>query len=266
MQSSALNQRLEAASEIVAEAATLAMRMRPAAGSFTGNLKGAQDWVTEADGAVEALIAGRLRTLFPDDGFKGEETGESAEGAGAALRWVVDPIDGTSNYARGRDRWAVSLGLMDGDRPVLGLVAAPVLRETFMAREGGGATLNGAPIRPADTADMRRAMVEVGWSPKVTAEAHAALTGRIVALGAAPRTGGCGAIALVEIACGRLDAYIEPFINVWDVAGALPVLAEARVRVSPFLRDGGMTGAWPILAATPGIAAAVSAASGIGFD
>ena len=265
MQSNALNQRLEVASGIVAEAAALAMRMRPASGSFTGNLKGAQDWVTEADGAVEALIAGRLRSAFPDDGFKGEETGDSEQGAASSLRWVVDPIDGTSNYARGRDRWAVSLGLMDGTRPVLGLVAAPVLGETFLAREGGGATLNGAPIRPADTTEIDRAMIEVGWSPKVTAEAHGLLSGRIAALGAAPRTGGCGAIALAEIACGRLDAYIEPFINLWDVAGALPLLAEVGIIVSPFLRDGGMTGAWPILAATPGIADAVSRATGIAF-
>ena len=99
--SDALRRRFEAATEIVAEAAALAMRMRPPSGGPVGTEKGAQDWLTEADGAVEALVAARVAARFPADGFQGEETGRTRAGR---FRWVVDPIDGTSNFARGRAR------------------------------------------------------------------------------------------------------------------------------------------------------------------
>jgi myo-inositol-1(or 4)-monophosphatase len=98
------------AQTLVAEAAALAMRLRPAPGSGAFTMKGEQDWLTQADGAVEALLAERLATAFPEDGFQGEETGLGRKGQ---LRWVVDPIDGTANYARGGARFAVSLGLVE---------------------------------------------------------------------------------------------------------------------------------------------------------
>jgi myo-inositol-1(or 4)-monophosphatase len=262
--SEAINRRFEAAAGIVEEAAVLAMRMRPPPGAGAATLKGAQDWVTEADGAVESLIAARIGSLFPDDDFQGEEGGEKQrDGAPSTLRWVVDPIDGTANFARGRLRWCVSLGLLVEGEPALGLVNAPALGERFAARAGGGATLNGTPIRAAETREARAAMVEIGWGPKVGAAAYTAMINRMMALGVAPRTGGCGALALTDVACGRIDCYIELSINLWDVAGALPVLAEAGAAVSPFLRDGGIQGAIPILAAAPGLAQVLSDASGL---
>ncbi len=264
MHSEAISRRFEAARGIVEDAASLAMRMRPPPGAAAATLKGAQDWVTEADSAVETLIAERLACLFPDDGLLGEEGGDRARtGAPSSLRWVVDPIDGTANYARGRPRWCVSLGLLADGEPVCGLLDAPALSERFAARAGGGATLNGAPLRAADTGRMASSMIEVGWGPKVAVGDYNAMIERMVARGAAPRTGGCGALALADVACGRLDGYVEIWINLWDVAGALPILAEAGAVVSPFLRDGGMHRAAPILAAAPGIAQALAEASGI---
>ena len=249
---------------VVEEAAALAMRMLPAPGMASGSLKGAQDWLTEADGAVEALIAGRIGALFPDDDFQGEEGGErDRTGAASSLRWVVDPIDGTSNFARGRLRWCVSLGLLADGAPAAGLVTAPALDERFAAMTGCGATLNGKLIHAAETRDPQAAMIEIGWGSKVSAEDYTAMIGRMMALGVAPRTGGSGALALADVACGRLDGYIELSINLWDVAGALPILAEAGAAVSPFLRDGGITGAIPILAVAPGVAGVIADASGL---
>lgn len=256
----ALFRRFEAAGIVVAEAAALAMRMRPPSGGPSGTQKSAQDWLTEADGAVEALIAERIGALFPDDGFQGEETGRTRDGV---FRWVVDPIDGTSNYARGRNRWCVSLGLLQNDCPVAGILAAPALGETFAALRGAGATLNGMPIRVSPVADPARAMVEVGWSPKVSRTDFVATIDRVMALGAMPRSGGSGALALADVACGRLDGYVELYINLWDVAAALVILSEAGAMVSPFLRDGGLERGIPILATAPGMAAALSGASGI---
>ncbi|MCJ1296568.1 hypothetical protein MMC34_008134 [Xylographa carneopallida] len=261
--SEALRNRFEAAQSIVAEAAALAMRMRPPPGGPMATQKSAQDWLTEADGAVEALIAERIAARFPDDGFQGEETGRTRDGA---FRWVVDPIDGTSNFARGRSRWCVSLGLLRHDQPVAGILAAPALGETFAALRGAGATLNGQPIRASPVDDPARAMVEVGWSPRVSRADFVATTDRVMALGAMPRSGGSGAMALADVACGRLDGYIELYINLWDVAAALAILREAGARVSPFLRDGGLERGIPILAAAPGVAEALSEAAGLGLD
>lgn len=258
-----ISSRFEAAQAIVAEAAALAMRMRPPSGGPAATQKSAQDWLTEADGAVETLIADRIGALFPDDGFMGEESGRTREGA---LRWVVDPIDGTSNYARGRNRWCVSLGLLQNNRPVAGILAAPALGETYAALRGAGATLNGRPIAVSPLTDPARAMVEVGWSPKVSRADFIATTDRVMALGAMPRSGGSGALALADVACGRLDGYIELYINLWDVAAALVILSEAGAMVSPFLRDGGLEGGIPILAAAPGVAMVLSDAARIGLD
>lgn len=256
--SAAIARRFEAARAVVADAARLAMSMRPPPGGPVGIQKSAQDWLTEADGAVEAFISQRMATLFPEDGFQGEEGGMTRKGG---LLWVVDPIDGTSNYARGRNRWCVSLGLLEDNKPVAGIVAAPALNETYTALIGHGAHLNGTKIQASPVKDTRSAMLEMGWSNRVPKDVFMDRIGAFLDLGAMPRSGGSGALALTDVACGRLDGYLEIVINLWDVAGALPILAEAGARVSPFLEEGGLEGGASILAVAPHIAEAVATAS-----
>lgn len=251
---SALFRRLDAAVALAGEAGALAVRMRPGRGTPAA-MKGRQDWLTEADGAVERFLSERLAALFPADGFQGEEGGTAR---GGALRWVVDPIDGTSNYAHGGARWCVSLGLLDGDRVVAGVLAAPALGETYAAAEGRGATLNGMAIRAADTVDLSRAIVEAGWSPRVREGDYLALCQRLMAAGVMLRNGGSGALGLAEVAAGRLDGYVERHINLWDCAGALAVLQEAGAGCSPFVAAYA-TGGGPLLAAAPGVADALMA-------
>ena len=250
----ALEARFAAAQDLAAQAGALAMRMRPPAGTAQATLKGAQDWLTAADGAVERLPSGELLAAFPADGFQGEEGGATRAGT---LRWVVDPIDGTSNYARGAPRWCVSVALLDGDAPVLGVLAAPALGETFAACAGQGATLNGAAIHAAGTAALDRAIIEAGWSPRVDLAAYQALCARLQGTGAMLRNGGSGALGLADVAAGRLDGYAELHINLWDCAAALALLAEAGADVSGFLPRG-MQGGAPILAAAPGVAGALA--------
>lgn len=249
--------RLEAARSIVRDAAALALSMRPAPGGPSGTMKGRQDYLTEADGAVEALVSQRIQALFPEDGFQGEEEGVTRQGQ---YRWVVDPIDGTSNFARGRDRWCVSLGLLEGDTPVAGIIDAPALGEIFTAQRGRGAFLNGKPIKAAPTQDTAEAMIEMGWSCRVPQPVFEEKISAIVGLGAMPRSGGSGALALADVACGRSDGYLEIVIRLWDVAAALVLLEEAGASVSPFLQTGGLTGGATILATAPGIAQTVSKA------
>lgn len=253
-------QRLEVARAVVADAAALAMTMRPPPGGPVGTTKGLQDYVTEADMAVETLVSKRIEALFPEDGFMGEEGGRQREGG---LTWVIDPIDGTSNYARGRERWCVSLGLMDGDVPVAGVINAPALGEIYTAQRGVGAWMNGKKLTASPVSDPKSAMVEMGWSAKVSPDTYARHVKAFLELGIAPRTGACGALALADVASGRSDGYLEIAINLWDVAAALVMIEESGARVSPFLKDGGLTGGIRILAAAPGVAEQIAEASGM---
>lgn len=250
----ALQRRFDFARDAAAQAARLAASMQPPPGIGAGTLKGAQDWLTEADGAVERFLSNAVQTAFPDDGFQGEEDGATRTGT---LRWVVDPIDGTSNFAHGGARWTVSLGLVEDRTPLLGVLAAPILGDTYAACAGQGATLNGAPIHAAGTTDLSRAMVECGWSPRRSTPDYIALCSRVMGTGAMLRSGGSGALGLAEVAAGRIDGYVELHINLWDVAAALAVLAEAGAFVSGFMDGTGPVSGAPILAAAPGVAAAL---------
>jgi myo-inositol-1(or 4)-monophosphatase len=257
---SALGDRFETAIQLTTEAAKLALSMRPPLGVSSGKLKGVQDWLTEADGAVERLLSERLAQAYPGDGFQGEEGGSARSGS---LRWVADPIDGTANFMRGGKRFCVSLGCLDGDIPMIGVIVAPGLEETFVASRGKGAKLNGAPIHVASTADLTHATVELGWSRRRPDEAFFELTRRVITAGAMPRLQGSGALGLADVAAGRQDAYVELHINLWDVAAALTILDEAGATVSPFMAGDGATAGNPIMAAAPGIAAALSAVTQI---
>jgi myo-inositol-1(or 4)-monophosphatase len=257
---SALTDRFETAIKLATEAAQLALQMRPPPGAPSAKLKGTQDWLTETDGAVERLLSERLAHAYPADGFQGEEGGRARSGS---LRWVVDPIDGTANYMRGAKRFCVSLGCLEGDMPVLGVIVAPALQETFAGCRSMGATLNGEPIHAAKTSDLARATVELGWSLRRPHESFLSLTDRVIAAGAMPRLNGSGALGLADVAAGRSDAYVELHINLWDVAAALAILSEAGAAVSPFMAGSGAVMGNPILAAAPGVAAALSAVTQI---
>jgi myo-inositol-1(or 4)-monophosphatase len=219
-----LARRRDAAAAIAQEAAALARRLR-AEGGAVASLKGAQDFVTEADGATERFIRARLERDFPGEAILGEEMGGAPDGAGPL--WVLDPIDGTSNFARGGDRWCVSIGLVMGGRAVAGAIARHAPHDIFAAAEGQGATLNGAPIRAAATTDIGRAIVECGWSLREPIARFHRMAAMVTAQGAGLRSGGSGALGMVEAAAGRLDAYLELHINAWDAAAAIVIAREA---------------------------------------
>jgi myo-inositol-1(or 4)-monophosphatase len=258
--SNALQTRLETALRLAGEAASMALAMRPPPGSAHGSLKGPQDWVTEADGAVESFLSAALTTAFPADGFQGEEGGTAR---GGSLRWVVDPIDGTSNFARGGTRFCVSIGCMEGDTPLIGVIAAPAVQETISARRGQGAWLNGKPIRAADTRETGQAIMELGWSRRRPNAEYLAVCEHVLAGGSSLRQGGSGALGLADVAIGRLDGYAELHIHLWDVAAALVILREAGAKVSDFMANDGAAKGNAIFACAPGLAGAWSALPGL---
>ena len=252
----ALDRRLSVAIDLAQQAGSMALARQPPPGAPEATLKGAQDWLTEADGAVEDFLSSALAEAFPEDGFQGEERGRGRSGT---LRWVVDPIDGTSNFARGSPRFCVSVGLIEDRTPLLGVLVAPAMSETFAGLRGRGATLNGRPIRVAATTDLARGAVECGWSPRRPNSAFFALTQSVMGAGAMLRAGGSGALGLADVAAGRIDGYVELHINLWDVAAALAILHEAGAAISDFMAGDGPTNGNPILAAAPGVAQALAA-------
>lgn len=251
-----LARRRDAAAAIAVEAAALAQRLR-AEGGGVASLKGAQDFVTEADGATERFIRARLERDFPGEAVLGEEMGGAADGTGAL--WVLDPIDGTSNFSRGGDRWCVSIGLVMGGRAVAGAIARHAPAEIFAAAEGLGATLNGAPIRAAPTTEIGRAIIETGWSLRVPIARFHRMAEAAMAQGAGLRCGGSGALGLVETAAGRLDGYLELHINAWDAAAAIVIAREAGCWTNGFDSGGWLAEGNPIGVGAPALGARLAA-------
>jgi myo-inositol-1(or 4)-monophosphatase len=222
--STLMDMRLLAAQAVAREAGAMARR-RFLDQSFTVGFKGPQDFLTEVDGETEAFIAERLLRIFPSDGFIGEESkGRPADEGGAA--WVVDPIDGTANFARGVPHFCVSIACVVGNEVEVGVIYDPMLDELFSSRRGGGARLNGAPMRASAASELAKSAIEVGWNMRASADQYFDLLRRVARAGAAPFRTGSGALALAYVAAGRLDGYVEHHMNAWDCLAGILLVAR----------------------------------------
>lgn len=202
-------------------------------GEHSVRYKGEVDLVTEVDERAERLIGGMLREAFPDYGILAEEGGALA--GGGEYRWIVDPLDGTVNYAHGLPVFCVSIALEKAGELVLGVVHDPMREETYVAERGGGATLNGRPIRVSDTDRLIRALVATGFPyDRDTMPAALDLFARFAALTQSMRRLGSAALDVCYVAAGRLDAYYERGVRPWDVAAGALILEEAGGRVTGF--------------------------------
>lgn len=197
-----------------------------------------KDLVTETDLAVEAHLRERLGALLPEAGFLGEE-GSSGLGLDG-LRWVVDPVDGTTNFAHGVPFVATSVALCLDGAPLLGMVNLPLLHEMFTSGLGLGARCNGAPIQVSGTATLLESLVATGFPYRI--ERHQAQILRQLAL-AMPATqgvrrAGAAALDLAFVACGRYDGFFEFALNPWDTAAGVLLVQEAGGRVGRMAQDG----------------------------
>lgn len=210
----------------------------------------ATDMVSEMDRAAERLIVDALLAARPDDGLLGEE-GSSREGT-SGVRWVVDPLDGTTNYLYGLPAWAVSIGAEVDGRAVAGVVFAPALGETYAASLGGGATRNGHPISVSDATDLSTALIATGFAySRARREQQGALVARVLPRVRDIRRGGSAAIDLCWAACGRVDAYYEAGTAPWDRAAGQLIVTEAGGVVSGV--DGGAPSEEGCVAAPPAL-------------
>lgn len=192
------------------------------------------DIVTDADRKSEAFIAAELQRRFPDHAIVGEEGGERAKPS--RYRWHVDPVDGTTNYAHGFPIFCVSIALCEADRPIAGVIRAPMLGETFKAAAGAGAYLNGRPIRVSACSALAQGLVATGF-PKYQREKTFQildLLGTFIKRSQGVRRPGAAAIDLAYVACGRLDGYWEEGLSSWDTAAGLLLVEEAGGRISDY--------------------------------
>lgn len=195
--------------------------------------KGATDLVTEADLAAEAAIVETLRTAFPSHGILAEEGGRIA-GQEAAL-WIVDPLDGTTNFAHGLPLFAVSIALSEAGRLVHGVVFNPVSGELFCATAGRGATRNGRPIRVSPCASPGDALLATGFPYDAREPLRRSILRRLSAALAACRgirRIGAAALDLCYVACGRMDGFWEEGLKPWDTAAGVLLVREAGGRVT----------------------------------
>jgi myo-inositol-1(or 4)-monophosphatase len=257
--SALMDMRLLAAQAVAREAGAIARR-RFIDRSFAVKFKGPQDYLTEVDGETEAFIAERLAKVFPSDGFIGEESQARPAGAGGAV-WVVDPIDGTANFARGVPHFCVSIACVADNRVEAGVIYNPILDEMFAARRDGGARLNGAPISASRESLLAKCAVEVGWNSRADFTQYVDLLRRVASTGASPSRTGSGALAIAYVAAGRLDGFVEHHINAWDCLAGILLVSEAGGYVSDFLKGDGLANGAALIACGAGVKQALIAAA-----
>ena len=199
--------------------------------------KGDIDLVTEADLAAERLIVERIRSYHPRHAILTEESGDVKEAGGpqAEYKWIIDPLDGTTNYAHGYPTFCVSVALEHEGRVVVGAVYDPTRDEMFAAERGAGATLNGRRLRVSETDELNRALVCTGFPYDVRERGDFARHFRAFIMQAqSVRRDGAAALDHAYVAAGRFEVFYEEGLRPWDVAAGVLLVEEAGGRVTHY--------------------------------
>ncbi len=225
-----LDRALEVAAGAARKAGLSMLDRRAALGPADIAEKGPNDFVTAADKALERMIRDRIGEAFPADSFLGEEGGGSKEAAGRL--WIVDPIDGTTNFIHRIPFTCVSIGLAVDGLMQIGVIYDPAHDELFSSLRGGGAWLNGGEIRVSCCAEIGRALIGTGFPSrfKESMEDYLRQFGAVSRSAAGVRRAGSAALDLAYVACGRFDGFWEPRLSAWDMAaGSLLVEAAGGI-------------------------------------
>jgi myo-inositol-1(or 4)-monophosphatase len=201
-------------------------------------MKGRREVVTDLDNASERAVLAAIRATFPDDLIVAEE---SAPGLGDSHRvWIVDPLDGTNNYAHGYPFFSVAIAVEEEGSLVAGVVYDPLRDELFAAERGAGATRNGEPIRVSDAAALGESLVATGFPYDRSEETdnNLANLNRFILAVRGIRRGGSAELDLAYVACGRLDGFWELGLKTWDVAAGGLIVQEAGGHVTNFEGNG----------------------------
>lgn len=215
------------------------------------------DIVTAADKASESILIGRILEKYPDHSILSEESGEAGRTSGCEFQWVIDPLDGTTNFSSGLPYFNVSIGLRHNGVTVAGVVFAPYIGEMFHAVRNGGAFLNGNRIHtPVGRNDIHKAVVATGFpvDKDRTNDNNLDNVARVLPLVRGLRRLGSAALDISYVAAGFLDAYWELNLHEWDVCAALLIAEEAGAPYDFFRDDRNIS----VLVANPGIMGAIS--------
>lgn len=237
----AFSDRYELAKSIAFEAGVLAVQMRNEQGAGFASQKSHQDFITAADLAVEDLIRMRILDHFPQDSILGEEHGTTGT---SDSMWVVDPIDGTTNYMHGMPEWAVSIGHCHEQGIECGAIYAPDISTLVCAQAGMGAQLDARPVTVSECDGAETALVLLGRSARHGAKDYLNNIQGLIAAGMEYRRNGSAAYSLLAVATGRAEAFYEAHLNPWDAMAGLLLVTEAGGRAdyppfAEFLKEGG---------------------------
>lgn len=199
--------------------------------------KGRIDLVTETDMAVELMLKEELAKLLPGSDFLAEETAKDTEIG--EFTWIIDPLDGTTNFAHGLPFVANSIGLWHRDRVVLGVVNLPLMGEMFTAVDGKGAFMNGKRISVTDESDMEQCLLATGFPYAIEEHLDDILKNlkKLLPMTQGIRRPGAAALDLAYVACGRYDGFFESALNPWDTAAGWLLVKEAGGRVTGVSAD-----------------------------
>jgi myo-inositol-1(or 4)-monophosphatase len=191
------------------------------------------DFVSQADLRAEATINAILTEFAPDYAFHGEEGGRVG-GQNSDLTWLVDPLDGTTNFLWGAPLFGTCIALARGDEVLAGVINMPLLGEILWAEQGGGAFLNGKPIRVSDKTRLEDAVIAFGipHAGKAGHDVFRQEMGRLTVKATGVRRTGSAAVDLAYTACGRWDAYVERIVAAWDMAAGVGIIIEAGGRAT----------------------------------
>ena len=208
--------------------------------------KSRNDLVSNADREVEVQLRDAIARQFPDDGLLGEEYGHDPGASG--ITWVIDPIDGTANFVRGRPHWCISIACVEVGRIIAGCIYDPVHDELYLAGADTPATRNGKPIRVTDTDEIDLATIGIGLKPSKGDISGLTMLTPMVEAGTRLYRNSSGALSLAYVADGRLDAYVEQHMHPWDfMAGAL-IVRQAGGAMREFDVAASLTEGAPVIA------------------
>ena len=244
------------------KAGNLIMRNLDRADQLQVARKSRNDFVTEVDRNAEAAIVDTIRKAYPDHAILGEEGGQrEGKGRDADVCWIIDPLDGTTNFLHRLPHFAVSIGIQVRGRLEHGVIYAPCTQDLYTASRGAGAQLNSRRIRVSGATEMDSALIGTGVPIRnASLDAYLPMLRRVVERTAGVRRAGSAALDLAYVAAGRLDGFWEIGLHPWDIAAGLVLVQEAGGIVSEIYRNGEPLDTGNVLAATPKLHPALLAA------
>lgn len=223
-----MQDRAAAAKDIARNAGELALEYYRRLPSLEIEDKGPQDFVTEADRAVETHVRAQIEAAFPQDGILGEEHAPKPSASG--VTWVIDPIDGTANFISSIPQWCVAIAIVAEDRTQVGVIYDAVHDEMFAAIRGEGAQLNTERLICPEDGGFTRGAIGIGFSSRTEQEAVLGVIDGISARGGRFFRNASGALSLAYVSAGRLTGYIEQHMHPWDCLAGQLLVSEAGGR------------------------------------